>query len=183
MGLYTYPVLMAADILLYNPLYVPVGEDQQQHLELTKLIAKRINGQENELFNIPQAIVFKSSKIMGIKEPWEKMSKSSKKDYNRINLLDDQHTVEKKINDALIGEVQNRSLDDAQTDPIVKNLIHIYSNLLESSPEQIIREFQAHKVYYFKNHLTELLNLLLQQMQKNFHNYSQDKVYLYEMLK
>lgn len=135
-GLFDYPVLMAADILLYDTEVVPVGEDQLQHIELTRVLAKRFNQKFGETFRIPEGKVKKETmRIMGLDDPTKKMSKSAKSEYNYIALTDDAETVRRKIKKATTDS--GSEIKYADDKPALKNLINIYSALSEKSPKEI----------------------------------------------
>ncbi len=158
-GLLVYPNLMAADILIYKATHVPVGEDQKQHLELTRDIAKKFNNDfkcEN-YFPIVQPLISEEiSRVMSLKDGKKKMSKSDDSDYSRINLKDDKDLIDKKIKKAKtdstpiptkISELKNR--DEAA------NLISIYSNINNVSVEKVLKEFGGKNFSTFKSKLSE----------------------------
>ena len=144
-GLYSYPVLMAADILLYDATHVPVGDDQKQHLELCRDIAQKFNNDFNEenFFKVPEPLIQKQfSRIMSLKDGQKKMSKSELSDLGRINLTDKKDQIVNKIKkaktDPLPMPSTNQELDKR---PEAKNLIGIYSSLTNLSLEKIIADF------------------------------------------
>ena len=145
-GLFTYPVLMAADILLYKATHVPVGEDQKQHLELTRDIALKFNNDFNkEVFPLPEPIIMKkAARIMSLRDASKKMSKSDTSDFSRISLTDSNEEIEKKIKkaktDALPIPDSNRSLEDM---PEAKNLLTIFSACEEEDFEKTFDKFKG----------------------------------------
>ena len=143
-GLYVYPCLMAADILLYNPDYVPVGEDQKQHVELTRDIAIRFNNKYSETFTIPEPLIAKvGARIMSLQDPTRKMSKSEHDDGDKgcIYLLDDVNIARKKIMSAVTDSVGKIQLDKVNQ-PGLYNLIEIASALDNRTMESIVEEFK-----------------------------------------
>ena len=133
-GLYSYPVLMAADILLYDSTHVPVGDDQKQHLELCRDIAQKFNNDFNlnNFFKIPEPLIQKEfSRIMSLKDGTKKMSKSELSDLSRINLTDDKDQIINKIKKAKTDTLpMPNTIDELEKRPEAKNLIGIYSSLL-----------------------------------------------------
>ncbi len=128
-GLFTYPILQAADILLYRPQYVPVGEDQRQHLELTRDLAQRFNHRYKKTFRLPEPYILKATaKITDLQEPTAKMSKSSSSPSGIIDLLDDPRTSAKKIRSA-VTDSESEVRFDPETKPGVSNLLTIFSAL------------------------------------------------------
>ncbi len=129
LGLFTYPVLMAADILLYDAALVPVGEDQRQHLELTRDLAQRVNGRHADTFVVPEPYILKASaKIYDLQEPTAKMSKSAGSDAGLIQLLDDPAVVTKRIKSA-VTDAEREIRFDPETKPGISNLLTIHSAL------------------------------------------------------
>ena len=141
-GLFTYPVLMAADILLYQADVVPVGIDQMQHLELTRDLAIRFNNVYGDVFTIPEAYIGKvGAKIMSLQDPAKKMSKSDENPNGSIYLLDDPDTIMRKCKRAVTDSVGEIRYCDEQ--PGVKNLIDIYSACTGETQEQVVRQFEG----------------------------------------
>lgn len=142
-GLFTYPCLMAADILMYDADYVPVGVDQKQHVELTRDIAERFNNRYGETFRIPQPLTPKiGAKIYSLQNPTKKMSKSEENPKGTIDLLDDPGVARKKIMSAVtdsLGTIQY----DPDTQPGVSNLLMIHSSLSGESLESLVSRFQG----------------------------------------
>jgi len=128
-GLFTYPMLMAADILLYRPAYVPVGEDQRQHLELTRDVAQRFNSRYKKTFRLPEPYILKeTAKILDLQDPTSKMSKSSSSPGGIVELLDDPKVSAKKIRSA-VTDSETEVRFDPEHKPGVSNLLTIYSAL------------------------------------------------------
>lgn len=140
-GLFTYPVLMAADILLYSPQLVPVGEDQRQHLELTRNLAERFNGKYGETFRMPEAFIPEgSAKIYDLQEPTAKMSKSGDNPKGIINLLDPPKTSAKRIKSAVTDDLGVVAFD-RETQPGVSNLLVIQSALTGMSIDELVGSY------------------------------------------
>ena len=160
-GLYSYPVLMAADILLYDTTHVPVGDDQKQHLELCRDIAQKFNNdfQLDNFFKIPEPLIQKEfSRIMSLKDGLKKMSKSEISDLSRINLTDNKDAIINKIQKAKTDPLPMPSKsEDLDNRPEAKNLLGIYSILAELSLEKSIIEFSGKNFSEFKKSLSQLL--------------------------
>jgi len=160
-GLYSYPVLMAADILLYDATHVPVGEDQKQHLELCRDIAQKFNNdfKVDDFFKIPEPLIQKKfSRIMSLKDGLKKMSKSELSDLSRINLTDDKDQIINKIKKAKTDPLpMPSSLEELEKRPEARNLIEIYSSLTETSLEKNIQEFSGKNFSEFKDKLSHAL--------------------------
>ena len=160
-GLYSYPVLMAADILLYDSTHVPVGNDQKQHLELCRDIAQKFNNDFNvdDFFKIPEPLIKKEfSRIMSLKDGLKKMSKSELSDLSRINLTDDKDTISNKIKKAKTDALPLPSkIEELEKRPEVKNLIGIYSSLAGLTLENSLNEFSGKNFSLFKENLSQLL--------------------------
>lgn len=168
-GLLTYPILQAADILLYQPDYVPVGEDQKQHLELTKVIAERFNRDHASVFTIPKMLVNKvGARVMGLDNPERKMSKSAESEYNYITLLDDPKVIEKKMKRA-VTDSENEVRFDSVTKPGVSNLLEIFSALSETPVSDLEKNYYGLGYGQFKKDLIELTIGHLQPIQKRYY--------------
>lgn len=155
-GLYTYPVLQAADILLYQANRVPVGEDQKQHIELTRLLAERFNRDYADVFTLPEPMIGKvGARIMGLDNPEKKMSKSAESSFNYITLFDDPKTIEKKLKKA-VTDSENEVRYDPETKPGVSNLLVIYSLLTETPITQLEQRYQGMGYGQFKKDLIEI---------------------------
>lgn len=156
-GLFTYPDLMAADILLYNTHYVPVGEDQKQHLELTRDIAQRFNNRFGETFVVPEPMILKlGARIMSLTDPTKKMSKSDSDPNNRINLLDEPSSIKKKIMKAVTDSESEIRLD-WDNKPGVSNLLTIYSLFTGMEIEEVINKFNGQGYGTLKKELAEVV--------------------------
>lgn len=167
-GLLTYPVLMAADILLYNPKYVPVGADQLQHLELARNIAARFNNTYATNFNLPQAITAKeTAKIMSLTEPTKKMSKSTTNLNSAIFLLDDPEIAYQKIQKA-ITDSENK-IYFAEDKPGVSNLLNIFIGLSDSTKEETLEFFKDKNYKFLKEKVGELVKEFLINLQQKYY--------------
>ena len=160
-GLYSYPVLMAADILLYDTSHVPVGEDQKQHLELCRDIAQKFNNDFEviDFFKIPEPLIQKEfSRIMSLKDGSRKMSKSEPSDLSRINLTDDKDQIINKIKKAKTDTLPLPSNEEELKDrPEAKNLLGIYSSLTNTSLDKNINNFSGKNFSEFKEDLSQAL--------------------------
>ena len=160
-GLYSYPVLMAADILLYDSTHVPVGDDQKQHLELCRDIAQKFNNdfQIKNFFKVPEPLIQKEfSRIMSLKDGSKKMSKSDLSDLSRINLTDDEDMIVNKIKKAKTDPMPIPStIEELDQRPEAKNLIGIYSSLTNLTLEKTISDFSGKNFSEFKNSLSQVL--------------------------
>ena len=175
-GLFTYPDLMAADILLYNTHYVPVGEDQKQHLELTRDIAQRFNNRFGETFVVPEPMILKlGARIMSLTDPTKKMSKSDSDPNNRINLLDEPSSIKKKIMKAVTDSESEIRLD-WDNKPGVSNLLTIYSLFTGMEIEEVINKFNGQGYGTLKKELAEVVIDKLTVIQKNYKDLSRDYV-------
>lgn len=176
-GLLNYPTLMAADILLYQSDYVPVGEDQRQHLELTRDLAQRFNSKYSETFTIPEIMTPKvGAKIMSLQEPEYKMSKSSKDENSFILLLDTEDNTRKKIKRAVTDSIGVVNYTDEQ--PGIKNLITIYSSLTGKTPEEIVKLYDGVGYGQFKEDVGEVVVEGLRPIRTKFKEIREDKDYL-----
>ncbi|MDA9653470.1 tryptophan--tRNA ligase [Candidatus Pelagibacter sp.] len=160
-GLYSYPVLMAADILLYDSTHVPVGEDQKQHLELCRDIAQKFNNdfEAEDFLKVPEPLIQKEfSRIMSLKDGTKKMSKSELSDLSRINLTDDKDTIVNKIKKAKTDPLPlPSSAEELNKRPEAKNLLGIYSSLTNSSLEKSVQTFEGKNFSEFKDKLSQVL--------------------------
>ena len=160
-GLYSYPVLMAADILLYDTTHVPVGDDQKQHLELCRDIAQKFNNdfKVDDFFKIPEPLIQKEfSRIMSLKDGLKKMSKSELSDLSRINLTDEKDLIINKIKKAKTDPMPMPStIEELEKRPEAKNLISIYSSLSEFNLEKSLKKFSGKNFSEFKENLSQVL--------------------------
>ncbi len=181
-GLFTYPVLMAADILLFQSDVVPVGIDQMQHLELTRDLAQRFNGIYGDVFKIPQAYIGKSgAKIMSLQEPTKKMSKSDENPNASIYLLDDPDTIMRKFKRAVTDSEGTILYRDEQ--PGIKNLIDIYSACTGKAPADIEKEFDGKGYGDFKLAVGETVVSVLKPLQDRMADIAKDKAYVDSVIK
>jgi len=156
-GLFTYPILQVADILLYQADYVPVGEDQRQHLELSRDLAQRFNSRYGKTFTLPQPYIVKdTAKIMDLQDPTAKMSKSAESPAGLIELLADPKVNAKKIKSA-VTDTEREIRFDEQNKPGVSNLLRIYAALGERSVEQLEQEYEGKGYGDLKKDLAELV--------------------------
>ena len=181
-GLFTYPVLMAADILLYQADVVPVGIDQMQHLELTRDLAQRFNNIYGDVFTIPEAYIGKvGAKIMSLQDPSKKMSKSDENPNASIYLMDDPDTIMRKCKRAVTDSDAQILYRDEQ--PGVKNLIDIYSACLGTTPEEVVREFDGKGYGEFKMAVGEAVVSVLKPLQDEVKRLEKDKAYIDGIIK
>lgn len=167
-GLYTYPTLMAADILAYQPDFVPVGEDQKQHVELTRDLAIRFNARFGETFKVPQPLIPKQgARIMSLSDPTKKMSKSDASDKGCIYLLDDPELARKKVMSAvtdMVGQVKY----DVENQAGISNLLTIHSSLSGISIADLVLQFEGQGYGAFKKAVAEEVVKLLSHLQAHY---------------
>lgn len=181
-GLYTYPVLMAADILLYQADVVPVGVDQKQHLEITRDIAERFNNIYGDVFTIPEAYIGKKgAKIMSLQEPGKKMSKSDTNANATILLLDDTDTIIRKFKRAVTDS--ESEVRYAEAKPGISNLMDIYSAVTGKTYEEIEKEFAGKGYGDFKLAVGETVADHLKPLQERYEQLMKDKAYIESMIK
>jgi tryptophan--tRNA ligase len=182
-GLYTYPVLMAADILLYQADVVPVGKDQLQHLEITRDIAQRFNSIYGDVFTIPEAYMGKAgAKIMSLQDPTRKMSKSDENANASVYLMDDADTVRRKFKRAVTdSEAEVRY--DWDNKPGISNLMDIYGATTGKTTDEIEKEFAGKGYGDFKMAVGDAVAAMLTPMQTRFEELIKDKEYLDKMIK
>ena len=156
-GLFMYPVLMAADILLYDVDFVPVGDDQKQHLELTRDLAERFNNRFGETFKIPEPLIAKSgARIMSLQEPTKKMSKSDDNPRNFILMTDEPNVIRKKIKSA-VTDSDGVIAFDRENKPGLSNLLEIYSTMTGESIDSIVARYEGCGYGQFKSDLAEVV--------------------------
>jgi tryptophanyl-tRNA synthetase len=171
-GLYDYPVLMAADILMYDTDIVPVGEDQRQHVELARDIAKRFNNQFGETFKIPQAVIRKEgARIMALLDPTKKMSKSDENQNNCIALLDDIEGAKKKIARAVTDSDSTIDYDPVNR-PGISNLLTIYAQLGGRQVPRLVKDYAGKGYGDFKKDLADVVVKFLEDFQKKYNSIS-----------
>ncbi|MEI4259935.1 MAG: tryptophan--tRNA ligase [Candidatus Dasytiphilus stammeri] len=183
-GLFNYPILMAADILLYQTQYVPVGEDQKQHLELSRTIAHRFNKIYGPVFTIPEPVISKcGSRVMSLLEPTKKMSKSDDNPNNIIGLLESPSSVLKKIKRAVTdSELPPLIRYDLKNKPGVSNLLKILSVISGKSIPELEKEF-SHKMYdHLKISVAHAVSNLLSKIQKKYNLFRSDEVLLHKII-
>ncbi len=181
-GLFDYPVLMAADILLYQTDIVPVGQDQKQHVELTITLAERFNKIFGKTFAIPKALIRKEGgKIMGLDDPLKKMSKSASSLFNYIALDDSPAMIREKIKRAVTDSGKEIKYDSQK--PAISNLLNIYSLTTNKSTIEIEKEFEGKGYKEFKEALSEALINFLTPFQKKQKAILKDKNYIRKVLK
>ena len=185
-GLYSYPVLMAADILLYDATHVPVGDDQKQHLELCRDIAQKFNNDFNAInfLKVPEPLIQKQfSRIMSLKDGIKKMSKSDPSDLSRINLTDNKEEILNKIKKAKTDPLPlPEDVNDLVKRPEAENLLGIYSSLKNQKLEISISEFSGKNFSEFKEKLSEVLTEKIQPISKEIKNLLNDEQYLDKIL-
>jgi len=185
-GLMVYPNLMAADILLYKATHVPVGEDQKQHLELTRDIAKKFNKDFNcgDYFPIVEPLISKEmSRVMSLRDGKKKMSKSEHSDFSRINLKDDKDLIDKKIKKAKTDTAAIPSeANGLQNRDEAANLISIYANINKIKIEQVLKEFGGKNFSTFKSKLSESIIEKICPIGKEIKKLLKDTNYLYKIL-
>ena len=185
-GLYSYPVLMAADILLYDSTHVPVGDDQKQHLELCRDIAQKFNNDFgiNDFFKVPEPLIQKEfSRIMSLKDGTKKMSKSEISDLSRINLTDEKDLIINKIKKAKTDPFpMPSSIEELEKRPEAKNLLGIYASLSGLSLEKSINEFSGKNFSIFKESLSQVIVDKIFPISKEIKKLINEKKYLDEIL-
>jgi tryptophanyl-tRNA synthetase len=186
LGLYAYPVLMAADILLYHANKVPVGDDQKQHLELTRDIAHKFNTDYEQLyFKLPDPIINKDApRVMSLRDANNKMSKSDISKYSRILLTDSNDDISNKINKAKSDSMNMpSSYDELTTRPEINNLITIYSSISNISKDKVIEIFANKEISYFKSEMKNIVISLVEPISSEIKKIRQDSKYLQDTLK
>jgi len=185
-GLYSYPVLMAADILLYDATHVPVGDDQKQHLELCRDIAQKFNNDfdQDNFLQVPEPLIQKEfSRIMSLKDGSKKMSKSELSDLSRINLTDDKDAIVNKIKKAKTDPLPMPSnIEELNQRLEARNLLGIYSSLNNSSLEKTVETFSGKNFSEFKNQLSDLLVKKIEPISMEIKKLLNDQSYLDKIL-
>ena len=182
-GLFTYPILQAADILLYQPDFVPVGEDQRQHVELTRDIAERFNKKFDKVFNIPQAQIIKSlAKINDLQDPTAKMSKSATSMSGVIELLDSADTTMKKFKSSVTDDGKEVRFDE-KGKPGISNLLTIHSALSGKSITELENDFSGKGYGDFKTAVAEVVISALEPIAKRTNELMSDRSELTKILK
>jgi tryptophanyl-tRNA synthetase len=180
-GLFDYPVLMAADILLYQTDEVPVGEDQKQHIELARDLAEKFNRDFGQTFKLPNpAIDRETARIMSLTDPTVKMSKSDQNPNSRIDLLDPPELIREKIKKAVTDSGSSISRDSGSA--AISNLLTIYSSFKDISLDQAYDELEGKSYGEFKNVLADLVVEKLSEIQKKYNEIKSDESYLKKVL-
>ena len=185
-GLYVYPILMAADILLYDATHVPVGEDQKQHLELSRDIAQKFNSDYScpEFLRVPEPLIKKNfSRIMSLKDGTKKMSKSDPSELSRINLSDNKDEIVNKIKKAKTDNyTMPAKLEELDKRPEVENLLGIYASLNNQSLESLLNEFGGNNFSNFKNKLAELVSEKISPISIEINKFLKDSTFIDKVL-
>ncbi|MDD3735213.1 MAG: tryptophan--tRNA ligase [Candidatus Pacebacteria bacterium] len=181
-GLFDYPVLMAADILLYKTDVVPVGEDQKQHVEITRTLARRFNKIYGQTFKIPEVLIKKeSARIMGLDNPFKKMSKSAKSPLNYIALDDSPELIFEKIQKA-VTDSGKEIVYNPQKKPAIANLLTIFSLITGKSIKEIEKEFQGKGYSEFKQKLAYEIIEFLSPIQAKKRDLQKNEKYVFQVL-
>lgn len=184
-GLFDYPVLMAADILLYQANLVPVGDDQKQHLELSRDIAMRFNALYGDIFTVPEPFIPKvGARVMSLQDPTKKMSKSDENRNNVIGLLENPKDIEKKI---------KRAMTDSDEPPVVRydlknkagvsNLLDILTGVTGKPVTELEKEFEGKMYGHLKTEVATQVIDMISHLQAQYHQYRDDEDYLYSIMK
>ena len=184
-GLFSYPTLMAADILIYLATHVPVGDDQKQHLELTRDIAQKFNNDfKTDFFPIPEPLIFgEATRVMSLRDGSKKMSKSDPSDYSRIMLTDSAEKISQKIKKAKTDPLPlPDNLDDLKSRPEALNLISIFASLHDTSLEKIVAEYAGKEFSLFKRDLIDLAVSKLEPITSEMNKIMDDQEYLESVL-
>lgn len=181
-GLLNYPTLMAADVLLYQPDFVPVGEDQKQHLELTRTLARKFNSQFGETFKEPKTLFQKSgARIMGLDNPSKKMSKSAASKNNYIGLLDSESEIGNKIKIAVTDSGKEIKYDP-ETKPAISNLLSIYGFIANTPINELEQKYSGKSYVEFKKDLANTLVANLSPIQKKYKEFAKDEAGVLKIL-
>ncbi len=181
-GLFTYPILMAADILLYKPEKVPVGDDQQQHVEFARNLAERFNNKFGNVFTVPE--IFKpeaGARIMGLDNPENKMSKSASSENNFISLLDTPKTIQKKMKKA-VTDSDSTIIFDQKNKPAVTNLLTIFQSITEQSSKEVEAHFAGKGYGDLKTEIADAIITFLKPIQEKYNTLINDPVQLQKIL-
>jgi len=182
LGLYSYPVLMAADILLYDATAVPVGEDQMQHIELTRVIARRFNERFGQTFTIPQALIQKiGARVMSLQDPTKKMSKSDPADAGKLLLRDGPDAIRRKIMRAVTDSGKGVAFDPEKK-PAISNLMTLFHHATGKTMKDIEKEFEGKGYGDFKNAAADAVVAMLGPVQERMREYQKDPAQLMKVL-
>ena len=180
-GLFDYPVLMASDILLYQTDEVPVGEDQKQHIELTRDIAEKFNRDFGQVFKLPEAVIkSQTARIMSLQDATIKMGKSDQDPMSRIDLLDSEEEIREKVKKAVTDSGSSISRDGGSA--AISNLLTIYASFNDQTLDQAYTDLEGKSYGEFKNVLSDLLVKKLSQIQKRYQEIRNDENYLRQVL-
>lgn len=184
-GLFTYPVLMAADILLYQANQVPVGHDQKQHLELARDVAMRFNALHGDVFTVPEPYIPPvAARVMSLQEPTKKMSKSDENPWNFVGLLEDPKMISKKFKKAMTdSEDPPRVYFDIEAKPGVANLLSILSGVTNRSIDSLVAEYEGKMYGHLKTDVADAVIALLEPVQKRFYELRQDQTVLQQVMR
>jgi len=184
-GLFTYPVLMAADILLYNADVVPVGDDQKQHLELSRDIATRFNNIYGDVFTVPEPFIPQSgARVMSLQDPTKKMSKSDTNPGNFVGLLEDPKKITKKIKRAVTDSDElARIYFDVAEKPGVSNLLSLLSSVTGNSVESLVPQYEDKMYGHLKGDVADAVVALLEPIQARYHEYREDQEFLNKVMR
>ena len=184
-GLFTYPVLMAADILVYNAHQIPVGHDQKQHLELARDIASRFNALHGDVFTLPEPYIPDvAARVMSLQEPTKKMSKSDENPWNFVGLLEDPKMISKKFKKAMTdSEDPPRVAYDLEKKAGVANLLSILSGVTGKSIDSLVAEYEGKMYGHLKGDVADAVIALLEPVQGKFHEIRQDQTLMNQVLK
>jgi tryptophanyl-tRNA synthetase len=181
-GLYNYPILMAADILLYQATDVPVGDDQKQHVELTRDIAQKVNNQYGDIFTIPESVIKSGiARVMGLDDPKKKMAKSAVSEYNFIALSDPADLIRKKVQKAVTDS--GSEIVSREDKPAMSNLLNIFSGVTGRDIRSLEADFFGRDYGDFKKELAEAVVEFLGSKQKRYQEFISDKAELKKILK
>lgn len=179
-GLLTYPVLMAADILLYNTDFVPVGSDQKQHLELARTLANRFNNRYSPTFVVPDGIFPKTAaRVMSLQDPSKKMSKSDENENGFISLMDSNDAIVRKIKRAVTDSKGEVDYNDEQLG--IKNLLEIYSSLSGKTVQSLVEEYRSKGYGVLKADTADVIISVLEPIRTKTEQYLKDRTYLEEV--
>lgn len=184
-GLFTYPVLMAADILLYQADRVPVGDDQKQHLELARDIATRFNNLHGDIFKVPEPFIPKfGARVMSLQDPTKKMSKSDENSKNFIGLLEDPKKISKKIKSAKTdGDEEANIYYDVANKPGVSNLLSLLSCTTGNSIESLVPQYEDKMYGHLKVDVADAVVAMLEPIQAKYHQYREDQAFLNQVMR
>ena len=184
-GLFTYPVLMAADILLYNTNAVPVGDDQKQHLELARDVATRFNNLYGDIFTVPEPYIPEfGARVMSLQEPTKKMSKSDANPKNFIGLLETPKKISKKIKSAVTdSDEQARIYFDVKEKPGVSNLLSLLSCVTGKSVESLVPEYEDKMYGHLKGDVADAVVAMIEPIQERYAQYRNDRAFMNDVMR